>query len=77
MSEDAATTILEARATFHRLRGAAFDATEVLERIEGARRQMSVANDELRGQIGNTKDRVDWLIRELDKLNAQLDAFVK
>jgi chromosome segregation ATPase len=73
-SEEAAAieAIVAARATFKRLSAAAYDATEVLDRIEGARRQMSQTDSELRHQIENTKDRVNWLIGELDKLTAIL-----
>jgi hypothetical protein len=74
MSEDQAAiaAIVEARDKLQLLRGAAFDATAVLDRIDGARRQMSVADDEFRHQIENTKERVRWLISELDKLTAKL-----
>lgn len=60
--------ILEAIAKAELIRGEAFIAQESLEAIEGARRQLSVAQDELRGQHTRISERVSWLIRELDKL---------
>ena len=68
--------IVKARAELQRLRGAAFDAKEVLDRVDGARRQMSTTNDEFSHQIENTKDRVNWLISELDQLTATLRGLV-
>lgn len=66
--------ILSAIAEAEKIRGQAFEAVASLEAIEGARQQLSVANDELRGQQTTIKDRVMWLIRELDRLAAQLKA---
>lgn len=66
--------ILEAIAAAEKIRGQAFDAQSSLEAVEGARRQLSVANDELRGQSRVIKDRVSWLILELDKLIAKFKA---
>ena len=50
----------------------AIDDTEaMLIAIEGARRQVSSTGDELRGQITILKERVNWLIRELDSIRKQ------
>lgn len=66
--------IMEAIESAEKIRGQAFDAEASLEAVEGARRQLSVANDELRGQSRMIKDRVNWLILELDKLIAKFKA---
>lgn len=46
------------------------DAVTMLNAIEGARTQMASTSDELRGQTTIIKERVNWLIRELDTLEA-------
>jgi uncharacterized membrane protein len=71
---DREKTILDAIAAAELIRGQAFEANASLDAIEGARRQLSVATDELRGQTTATKERVTWLIRELDRLAAQVKA---
>lgn len=47
------------------------DTVRMLEAIEGARCQVSSTGDELRGQITIIKERVNWLIRELDALRKE------
>lgn len=44
----------------------------LLDRLEGARGQLSNAHDELRMQTTVMKERVAWLIRELDSLRAEV-----
>lgn len=63
-------------AKLQKLRESVTDVKAMLEAIEGARMNLSSANDaisssidEFRGQITVIKDRVTWLIRELDKLH--------
>jgi hypothetical protein len=79
---DRELAILDAINAAEKVRGQAFDALKSLELIDGARqtfldsleatrRQLSVTNDELRGQSRTIKDRVAWLIRELDRLAEQ------
>lgn len=47
--------------------------TEVLlERLEGARDHLSSAHDELRMQTTVIRERVAWLIAELDRLQADV-----
>jgi hypothetical protein len=60
--------ILDAIAEAERIRGQVFEAASSLDAIEGARMQLSRAEDEIRGQSTSIKDRVSWLIRELDRL---------
>ena len=60
--------ILDAIAAAEKIRGQAFDAQRSMDAIDGARMQLSRAEDELRGQSTSVKDRVAWLIRELDVL---------
>jgi hypothetical protein len=82
---DREQSILDAINAAEKIRGQAFDAIASLEAIDGARsalldsiestrRQLSVTNDELRGQSRTIKDRVAWLIRELDRLAEELKA---
>ena len=66
--------ILTAIADAERIRGQAFETKASLEAIEGARQQLSAAQDELRGQTTTIKERVAWLIRELDRLAEQFKA---
>lgn len=63
--------ILTAIADAEKVRGLAFETKTSLEAIEGARQQLSAAQDEIRGQTTTIKDRVTWLIRELDRLAEQ------
>jgi hypothetical protein len=63
--------ILDAIAAAERIRGQTFDAQSSLDAIEEARVHLSRADDELRGQHTTIKDRVTWLIVELDRLAAQ------
>ena len=74
MSNDAdrIKAILEARENFQRMRAAAFDANQILDRIEGARRQVSNTDMEMRDIITSTRERVAWLIAELDRLALKL-----
>jgi hypothetical protein len=55
-----------------KLRLAIDDTQGMLTAIEGARQQMSMTGDELRGQATIIKERVNWLIRELDALRKQI-----
>lgn len=48
------------------------DTVGMLTAIEGARLQFSSTADELRGQVTIIKERVNWLIRELDGLRKQI-----
>lgn len=77
--------ILTAISDAEKIRCQAFDALGSLDAIDGTRqalmdavettrRQLSVTNDELRGQSRSIKDRVAWLIRELDRLAEQFKA---
>ena len=63
--------ILDAIAAAEHIRGQTFDAQSSLDAIEEARVHLSRADDELRGQHTAIKDRVTWLIVELDRLAAQ------
>lgn len=51
-----------------RLEGAIKDTQGIYENLEGARKQLSRVEDELRGQTTIIKERVTWLIKELDNL---------
>lgn len=51
-----------------RLQVAIEDTQGILDRIEAARGQLSVLGDELRGQTSIIKERVQWIIREMDEL---------
>ncbi len=48
------------------------DTQGLLTAMEGARQQISATGDELRGQATIIKERVNWLIRELDQLRKQI-----
>lgn len=50
---------------------------QVLEAVEGARMQISSTGDELRGQTGLIKERVQWLIGRIDALIATIAKFIK
>jgi Mg2+ and Co2+ transporter CorA len=63
--------IMEKRAELRRLRGATFDVAAVLERIELARHQTSSADDELRSQLQGARDRIEFVIAQIDELDAQ------
>jgi hypothetical protein len=56
----------------HKLKLAIGDTEGMLTAVEGARRQISTTGDELRGQVAIIKERVNWLIRELDLLRKQI-----
>lgn len=51
-----------------RLQVAIEDTQGILDRIEAARGQLSVLGDELRGQNSIIKERLQWIIREMDEL---------
>lgn len=72
MNEEQAQRILDAIAAAEKIRGQAFDALSTVDAIDKARGQLSLAADELRGQSTAIKDRVNWLIRELDRLHARI-----
>jgi uncharacterized coiled-coil DUF342 family protein len=55
-----------------KLRSAVDDTEGMLKGIEGARMQLSSTADELRGQVTTIRERVRWLIQELDKVRAQI-----
>jgi hypothetical protein len=55
-----------------KLRLAIDDTEGLLKAVEGARMQISSTADELRGQTSILKERVAWLIRELDTLRKHL-----
>jgi chromosome segregation ATPase len=69
--------ILAAIEQAERIRGQVFEADQSLEAIEAARRQLSSAQDELRGQHTAIKARVAWLIRELDELTAKFKCLAR
>ena len=46
----------------------------VLDSIEAARGQLSVLGDELRGQTTIIRERIAWLIREMDAIKIALAA---
>jgi chromosome segregation ATPase len=48
------------------------DTEQLLQRLEGARNQLSSAYNELRMQTTVIRERVAWLIQELDKLQDQI-----
>lgn len=48
------------------------DTQKLLEAIEGARQQLSVASDEMRMTTTVIRERLAWLIGEMDKLRAQI-----
>jgi hypothetical protein len=51
------------------------DSTQgILDSIEAARGQLSVLGDELRGQTTIVRERVAWLIRQMDVLKFKLEA---
>lgn len=50
------------------------DVEAMLKRIDGTRMAMSAAADEARGQVTIVRERVNWVIRELDTLRAQVVA---
>lgn len=50
------------------------DTQGIYDRIEAARRQLSILGDEMRGQTVIIKERCNWLIRELDTLKAMIAA---
>jgi hypothetical protein len=64
--------IMDAVRQAERLRGQTFEAAASLDAIEAARRQLSVANDELRGQNTVLRNRINWLISEMDRLAAEV-----
>jgi len=66
--------IMDAVHQAERLRGQTFDVLASLDAIEAARRQLSVANDELRGQDTALRNRINWLISEMDRLAAEVKA---
>lgn len=53
------------------------DTEKMLEAIEGARRQISSTGDELRAQVTIIKERVNWLIREMDLIRAKIGRIQK
>lgn len=65
-------TNTEALDALRKLRQAVDDTEGMLTAIEGARMQLSSTGDELRGQVTTIRERVRWLIQELDKLRAQI-----
>lgn len=73
MTEDKAKTIMDARVTFRRLRAATYDTRTALDRIEGARVQISFGQDVLLDELARIHERVDSFIRELDAANDALD----
>lgn len=50
------------------------DTQGISDRIEGARVALQFLGDEMRGQTVVIKERVNWLIRELDALKAMIAA---
>lgn len=63
---------LQARA--ERVRIHLADTERTLNAIEGARMQLSSAQDEIRGQTTVVKERIAWAIKELDAIRALIVA---
>ena len=60
-----------------KLRLAIDDTEAMMTAIGGAREHMDVAVQELRGQSTIIKERVNWLIRELDTLRKQIGTLTR
>jgi hypothetical protein len=50
------------------------DTEGIYTHIEAARRQLSILGDEMRGQTVIIKERINWLLGELDTLKALIKA---
>lgn len=54
-------------------KGIVVNVESALDQLENAREHITMAVDELRGQTTVIKERVYWLIAELDKLRRQIE----